>query len=239
MKNQMSDKACNGRLRRLPLRSRMLRFGFILARKLLFNVRVTGRENISAHNVIVVANHLSWIDFLLIWTILPAEPRLYILGASQADNSRFKHWLRITFGGIMVFERGANWVGKDALLQPVRTLESGASLLLFPEGDVGSKEGALMRLTRGVGHFALLAPDDCPILPIALSGVQELYWRKEIRVIVGEPFRVRAQGLDYRTAIDAAVNQIEAALRRLLPAYVEPVVAHKRLHFLTTLSDHL
>jgi 1-acyl-sn-glycerol-3-phosphate acyltransferase len=224
---------------RLPLRSRLLRALFALIWRVLFRVRVVGKESLTGHNCIVVANHLSWIDHLLLWTILPPEPRLYLVGASQSVSSPFKAWLLRNFGGVIAFERGARWVGKDTLRKPLKALQSGASLLLFPEGDTGPKEGELMPLTRGVGHFILLAPEGCPILPIALSGVQELYWRKPMTVIVGEPFYVRSEGLERHAAIEAAVNQVSAALRSLIPAYEEPIVGKKRLLFLTHLADNL
>ncbi len=95
----------------------------------------------------------------------------------------------------------------------------------------------MLPLKRGVGHFALRA--DYYILPISLSGVKELYWRKPIRVIIGKPFRVVTSGEARHAAIDAAVHQVASALRELLPAYQEPPIGNKRLRFLTDLSDHL
>jgi 1-acyl-sn-glycerol-3-phosphate acyltransferase len=224
---------------RLPSRSRLLRRLFGLAWRVLFRVRVVGRENLPDRNCIVVANHLSWIDHLLLWSMLPPEPRLYLVGASQSASSPFKVWLLHTFGGIITFERGAHWVGKDTLRRPLQALKSGASLLLFPEGNTGPKEGELLPLTRGVGHFVLLAPQGCPILPIALSGVQELYWKKPMTVIVGKQFCIQGEGLDRHAAVDAAVDQVAAALRSIIPPYEEPVVDKKRLLFLTHLADNL
>jgi 1-acyl-sn-glycerol-3-phosphate acyltransferase len=224
---------------RLPPSSQPLRSLFRLAGRVLFHVRVIGKENIPGHNCIVVANHLSWIDHLLLWSVLPAEPRLYLVGASQSISSPFKGWLLRTFGGVIAFERGAQWVGKDTLKKPLQALQNGASLLLFPEGNTGPKEGELLPLTRGIGHFVLRAPEDCPILRIALSGVQELYWGKQIAVIVGKPFRVSSAGPNRHAAIEAAVNQVTTALRSIIPPYEEPVVAKKRLRFLTNLSEKL
>ena len=224
---------------RLPWRSRVLRQLFHLAFRVLFRVRVIGKENFPGRNCMVVANHLSWIDHLLLWSILPHEPRLYLVGASQSVSSPFKAWLMRTFGGIIAFERGARWVGKDTLKKPLQALESGASLLLFPEGNVGPKEGELKSLTSGIGHFVLLAPEGCPILPIALSGVQELYWGKPMTVIIGKPFRVDRDVSNRHAAIEAAVNQVATALRSIIPPYEEPIVAKKRLLFLTHLADEL
>lgn len=102
---------------------------------------------------------------------------------------------------------------------------------------MSKQEGQLLPLKRGIGHFALRA--DYPILPIALSGVKELYWRKPMRVMIGKPFRVVIDREDRRHAIDAAVHQVDAELRALLPRYQEPAKTSKHLRFLTDLSDHL
>jgi 1-acyl-sn-glycerol-3-phosphate acyltransferase len=221
----------------MPWRNRAFRVFLILNRWLLFDVRIEGRQNIPKGNCIVVANHLSWIDHLLVMTVLPIEPRPYLVGASQSISSPFKAWLLNTLGGVIPFERGADYVGKDTLARPLQVLECGASLVLFPEGDVSKEEGKLLPLRSGIGHFAMRA--DYPIVPIALSGVRELYWRKPIRVIIGKPFRVRVEEKNRRAAIDSAVRQVDTVLRDLVPDYVEPPVKVKHLHFLTDLSDHL
>lgn len=221
----------------MPWQSRLFRLLLTLARNLLFDCKIIGRENIPSGNCMIVANHLSWIDHLLLMTVLPAEPRPYLIGASSSIASPFKAWLLQTLGGVIPYERGARWVGRDTLARPLEVLRSGASLVLFPEGNVSGKEGELLPLLRGIGHFALQAP--YPVLPIALSGVKELYWRKRMQVIIGKPFCVEARGLSHREAIDAAVAQVDSALRGILPPFQEPVVTRKPLHFLTDLSDHL
>lgn len=221
----------------LPLHNRIFR-GFVhLAFSLLFNISVENAGRLPKEGCIVVANHLSWIDHLLLMTVLPAEPRPYLLGAGQSLNSGFKAWLLNTFGGVILFPRGANWVGKDTFRKPRAVLESGATLVLFPEGNVGQEEGKLLPLQRGVGHICL--DRDYSIVPIALSGVRELYWRKRIRVIIGQPFQVTPQVTSRRAAIDAATDRVRCALEQTLPEYTEPSVRIKPLRFLTNLSDHL
>ena len=76
------------------LRSRLL---FQVLARILFKVRVIGRENIPEGNYIVVGNHLSWIDPFLLMLILPARPRLYFIGAQQAVNRGWKAGQRIQF----------------------------------------------------------------------------------------------------------------------------------------------
>ncbi len=233
MKNQNAAKLTTQFGPQISLRGRLLRRFIQLATHLLFKVEILGADNVPSGNYIVVANHLSWIDHLLLLFVLPPAPRLYLVGAAQAINKPWKVWLMETFGGIIPFERGANWVGRETLTRPLEVLESGASLLLFPEGDVGLNEGELLPLKRGVGHFITRAPANIPILPIALSGVKELYWRKPIRVIIGEPFQIARAGTSHRAVINNTVAQVTRNLRALLSCYEEPVVAKKHLLFLT------
>ncbi len=221
----------------LPWKVRVFRWLMRFAFASLFNIKVEHADRFPKENCIVVANHLSWIDHLLLMTVLPAEPRPYLLGAGQSLNSGFKAWLLRNLGGVILFPRGASWVGRDTFRKPRLVLESGASLVLFPEGGVGQEEGKLLPLLRGVGHFCIDAEN--PVLPIALSGVRDLYFRKRIRVIVGEPFRVRKIAANRHAAIDAVTEQVRGALEGILPEYVEPNVRLKPLHFLTSLSDHL
>lgn len=217
------------------LRIRAARWIFARLVHLFFRVYVDGFENIPKGNYIVLANHLRWIDPFLLFAVLPAEPRLYFIGAEQAVNRGWKAGVMEFFDVMIPFERGARWIGRDVFIKPLNVLRNGAVLAFFPEGDSGSREGALMPLQRGIGHFILQA--DYPILPIALSGTLELYWQKEITVTIGTSFRVNVQGLAHREAIDAAVGQVTNQLRAIIPPYQEPVVAKKRLRFLTTLLD--
>ncbi|MBM3129871.1 MAG: 1-acyl-sn-glycerol-3-phosphate acyltransferase [Chloroflexi bacterium] len=209
------------------------RWMFQVLARLLFRLRVVGRENIPAGNYIVVANHLSWIDPFLLVAVLPARPRLYFIGARQAVNRDWKARLVRKFDMLIPFERGASWVGKDVLAKPLQVLTTGAVLGLFPEGNLGPAEGAVQPLCSGIGHLALNAR--CSILPIALCGVRELYFGKPITLIIGKPFRAQVDGMTRREALDAAVAQVADALRALLPPYVEPQPRFKLMRFLTNL----
>ena len=203
----------------------------------LFRVQVTGMENLPRGNYIALANHLRWIDPLVLLAALPAEPRVYFIGAQQAFQTRWKKWLMKLYDAWIPAQRGARWMGKDVFQLPLRVLESGAALAFFPEGDSGSREGELMPLKRGIGHFVLRA--DFPIVPIALSGTLELYWQKQIQVIIAKPFCVNVANLSHHAAIDAAVEQVTQKLQANLPAYQEPVVEKKRMRFLTDIIDRV
>jgi 1-acyl-sn-glycerol-3-phosphate acyltransferase len=203
--------------------------------RVLFRVRVVGAENIPDGNYIVIANHLSWADPFLLLTVLPPAPRLYFIGPLQALNQGWKGWMVRTFDVMIAFERGAAWVGKDMLKTSLLVLQKGAVLGLFPEGHLGPREGELEPLQRGIGHLVLKA--NCPVLPFALSGVQELYLRKPITVVIGKPFRVAAEGYGRHAEVDAAIARITDELRGLIPPYIEHKPRIKVWRRLTYLLD--
>ncbi len=206
-----------------------------LTAHLLFRLRVDGRENIPKGNYIVIANHLSWIDPFLLVLALPSEPRLYFIGPFQAINAGWKGWILRTFDVMVAFERGATWQGKQMFKTSLEILHDGAVLGLFPEGKIGPREGELEPLQRGIGHLVLRA--ECPVLPVAFSGVRELYLRKQVTVVVGKPFQVTATGSDRHAEVDAAVERIAHELRSLIPPYVEPHPRVKLWRHLTYLLD--
>lgn len=220
----------------LPSRCRTLRTVLRGVGRALFDVRVEGRQNIPAGNCVIVANHLSWLDAILLLLYLPPEPRIYILGAAQAVDQPWKKRLMEWLDMMVPAVRGAHWVGKEVLAKPLKILDNGASLALFPEGEVGRREGELLPLQTGVGH--LLKHAGVPVLPIALSGTRELWWHKRIRVIIGQPFRVAVPQGGNHMAVAAIVKQVTEQMQRLLPRYVEPAAAWKPLrHLLTDLPD--
>ncbi len=206
-----------------------------VAARLLFRLQIEGTENIPKGNYIVIANHLSWIDPFLLMLALPSRPRLYFIGPVQALNMGWKAWAMRTFDVMVPFKRGAIWQGKEMFKTSLEVLQNGASLGLFPEGRIGPREGALQPLQRGIGHLVLKA--DCPVLPVALSGVRELYLRKSVTIVVGQPFRLASAGTDRHAEVDAAVARIARALRELIPPYVEPRPRIKVWRRLTYLLD--
>lgn len=213
---------------RTPLRTKIFRW--VVARLLswLFRIRVEGRENIPDGGYIVYANHLSWVDTPLLLTTLPSEPRAYVIGEAKGLRALWKRAIVWLVGCVITFERNAE--SREIFSKPVEVLRAGAVLAFFPEGVRRDEEGTLAPFRRGIGHFTLQA--DVPLLPVALSGAYDLYWQKEIVVKIGKPFRVDVAGLDERAAVDAIVHRAEAELRAILPAYVEPVVAKKRMRWL-------
>jgi 1-acyl-sn-glycerol-3-phosphate acyltransferase len=101
-------------------------------------------------------------------------------------------------------------------------LARGDGIMLFPEGRLGEAEGKMhLPLKRGTVLYAMRS--GVPIVPVAIIGTRELYFRKRLTLRFGPPLQVSHQKRPKRPDIDQALAQLEAALMELLPQnYQEP-----------------
>lgn len=183
--------------------------------RLCFRFQVEGRENIPrSGNYIVIANHLNWLDEFAILLLFPPEPRLHFLADPTILVTRkFQWWLIRTTGGYVPVVRERH--GDQALFHHVdRCLEVGGAIAIFPEGNYGPKEGEMMPFKKGFAHFAIKA--GVPVIPVALSGTQDLWFRKRIRVVIDGA--LLPAGHDPASLTEAGFER----LTELMPAYSEP-----------------
>jgi 1-acyl-sn-glycerol-3-phosphate acyltransferase len=72
-----------------------------------------------------------------------------------------------------------------------------------------------------------------PIVPIALIGTHDLFLRKELTIRVGEPLYFSPTTRPKRQEIDTALENLQQAIRALLPTdYHEPEGIKLLQHFL-------
>ena len=151
--------------------------------RLLFRVRVEGLEHLPRRQMIVCANHMSWIDAFLVLLFLPAEPRLFVLGRrtavmTTAWRTRVVNWL-----GIMIpLDLDQPEV---AMRQMGHVLEQGGSLVIFPEGGWGYVESALKPLRTGAARLSLWS--GLPIVPVGITGASRLRLRGRLTLRIGAP----------------------------------------------------
>jgi 1-acyl-sn-glycerol-3-phosphate acyltransferase len=122
-------------------------------------------------------------------------------------------WIIRTTGGYVPVIRDRH--GDKALFVHVdRCLEVGGAVAIFPEGNYGPREGELMPFKKGFAHFAIKAR--VPVVPVAISGTQDLWFRKQIRVLIGRP--ISPDGHDPTSLTEAAFQR----MKELMPPYSEP-----------------
>jgi 1-acyl-sn-glycerol-3-phosphate acyltransferase len=129
--------------------------------------RVDGCEYVNPHRPqILVSNHASYLDGLLLFAWLPGRPRFIIKGELT------RVWVLRTF----LEKIGAEFVERFAFDKSVedaerlaRLLQRGESLMFFPEGTFRRPPGLLpFRL----GAFSIAVRDQAPLLPLVIRGTR-------------------------------------------------------------------
>src|SRR6184192_4114346 len=181
----------------------------------LFRITVEGRERIpTAGAYVLIDNHLNWLDSFAILATFPAEPRVHFLGDTTLLVTRRVQWALVkSVGGFIPVNRKAR---PDTVLfdHVNRCLQRGGVVALYPEGNYGAAEGEIMPFKKGFAHFAI--DNHVAVLPVALSGTQDLWLRKTVRLVIGpmiDTTGLRADSLD---------TLAEASIRELLPSYRDP-----------------
>ncbi len=153
---------------------------------------------------ILVANHLSAIDILLLLQ-LPPDARCWA-----------KTWpFRMPFLGALMKLCGHLRVERENVLeQAAQSLRRGVSLYVFPEGT-RSRNGRLGRFHDGA--FLLAARTNCPVVPIAIHGSGRCMIPDHIR-IHDVPLRVEPLGILHA---DPAAEKPHLDLKRRAFAMIE------------------
>ncbi len=185
--------------------------------RLFFRVRVRGLENVPSTHAIVCANHLGWADAFMVLLFLPVEPRIYILGERLVkDISGFRNWV---INGLEVMVALDRDKPREALRIMEDVLRRGGSLLIFPEGQLGTEEGNLRELQHGASHLSVAS--GALLLPVGLTGTSELWLRRTLTIRIGQLILPTEFEGDLRTRIHAMTARLDTSMRRLLPGDFE------------------
>jgi len=201
--------------RKATLAYRALRLWAVPLLHSLFHIMVEGREYIpSDRNYVLIANHLNWLDSFAILAEFPTEPRVHFLGDTTILITRRFQWAMVkSVAGFIPVNRKLH---PDTVLfdHVNKCLQRGGVLALYPEGNYGPAEGELLPFKKGFAHFAI--DNHVPVLPVALSGMKDLWLRKTVRLTVGEPMQSNGH------TVESLVALAETRMRALLPPYRDP-----------------
>ena len=132
--------------------------------RLLYRVEVIGAENMPqpGERAVVVVNHVSWLDGLLLAVLLPGKPVFAVHSKVVA-----LWWIKPALKLFRAFPVDpTNPMSTKAMVRAVR---DGNTLVIFPEGRI-TVTGALMKVFDGPGMVADKA--DAPIIPVRIDGAQ-------------------------------------------------------------------
>ena len=110
----------------------------------------------------VVVNHVSFLDGLLLAAFLPGKPTFAV-----ATSIAKAWWVKPFLGLFDAFP--VDPLNPMAAKAMVKAVQSGRTLVIFPEGRI-TTTGALMKVFDGPGMVADKA--DAPIVPVRIDGAQ-------------------------------------------------------------------
>ncbi|MGD2069433.1 MAG: 1-acyl-sn-glycerol-3-phosphate acyltransferase [Gemmatimonadota bacterium] len=195
--------------------------------QLAFGVHVEGREHLEGlDRFILVANHNSHLDVLLLFHILPVRHlrRTHPVAAYEYfSRSRALLWLLDRLLEPVWIVRGGGRppasaprtaaAEVDALEGMRMRLAEGHSLVIFPEGTRGAA-GRMTPFKTGVGRLAADFPD-VPVVPVFLSGPERALPRSSLLLLpvwnlvtVGPPRLFAGNPGDFTAEVEGAVREL-------------------------------
>jgi 1-acyl-sn-glycerol-3-phosphate acyltransferase len=170
-----------------------------------------------AEQRIYFANHQSHADLLMIWAALPQELRSITRPIAARDywtRTPLRQWITTAVFNAVYVDRARAAPAADGSPEPdplqplVQALDSGDSIILFPEGTRGHAEEP-QPFKAGLYNLALRFPD-VVLVPAWIDNVQRVMPKGEVvpvpilcSVTFGAPIRV-LPGEERRTFLDRA-----------------------------------
>ncbi|MGE4560257.1 MAG: 1-acyl-sn-glycerol-3-phosphate acyltransferase, partial [Desulfobulbus sp.] len=137
--------------------------------RVLFRVEVKGPlAGLAAPRLLVVANHQSFLDGLLLGLFLPINP-VFVVHTTIASHWFFRAVLSL------VDHLAVDPANPMAMKTVVRLIESGRPVVIFPEGRI-TTTGSLMKVYEGPAFVA--ARTGATILPVRLEGPAHSYFSR-------------------------------------------------------------
>ncbi len=181
-------------------------------------LRISGVERLPQDACVVVANHASYFDGVVLTAALP--PSFSFVIKREMTSVPLAHLLLRRLGSEFV-ERFDSHRGAADARRIFRKARRGDALAFFPEGTFYAEPG--LRRFR-TGAFAAAARADLPVVPVVIRGARRLLparrWlpaRCPIEVVVTAPIEAPPAGEGHR-----ASRLLQAARGRILEHLDEP-----------------
>ncbi|HEV3143399.1 MAG TPA: lysophospholipid acyltransferase family protein [Gemmataceae bacterium] len=149
----------------------ILRWIFGMAAILCFGFRILRQRRLPEHGpVLVLANHQSYLDILLIG--LACNRRLIFVARVGLARNPVLAWIMRQFDTVLIDNEG---LGKSGLQAVERMLCEGRATLIFPEGE-RTRDGKMQELKPGVTLLIRRVPN-LTVVPAAAAGAFEAWPR--------------------------------------------------------------
>ena len=132
-----------------------------------YKLEVNGVKNIpSSGGVLLLGNHISWIDWAVVLMATPREVRFVM--DKTIYNKWFLTWILKIFKCIPI----SNGSSKTTIKTIAKQLDEGNIVVLFPEGAI-TRNGHLGEFKRGFEKILELTSTDVKVIPFYIRGLWE------------------------------------------------------------------
>jgi acyl-[acyl-carrier-protein]-phospholipid O-acyltransferase/long-chain-fatty-acid--[acyl-carrier-protein] ligase len=137
--------------------------------RLFFRVEVSAQQaNFNHERLLIVANHQSFLDGLLVGLFLPIDP-VFVVHTTIAESFFFRILLS------QVDYLAVDPTSPMAMKKVIRLIESGRPVVIFPEGRI-TLTGSLMKVYDGPAFVA--AKTGATVVPVRLDGAARSYFSR-------------------------------------------------------------
>lgn len=170
-----------------------LRPSFWLLFKIFLRFKVKGKENLNdlERPLLIVTNHISYLDTILLYVSLPLGKKLFPI-----RSIAWSLLLRVPMVNVVLIMGGTYFVHKGigldiALRKPLERLRNNGVVHIFPEGK-RKFDGKVGQCKRGAPYLAFNSK--AQILPVGIRGIRKMtifdfVMRKRQAVVqIGKPF---------------------------------------------------
>ncbi|MDQ8186735.1 MFS transporter [Pelagicoccus sp. SDUM812002] len=179
--------------------------------KVFYPMRLKGLENMpQSGGVLVVSNHVSYADALLIFLASPRPVRF--MGTDEMLRFPLMRWAYRKFNVIAVSPKSA----KEAVAKSVKALDAGDVVCIFPEGAL-TRTGMIMPFKKGAELMARLS--GAAVLPASIDGM----WGSVLS-FSDKPFRY-SRGMPMRRPVSVSFGEALSGDAATAPAMQDAVEA--------------
>jgi len=134
----------------------------------LFRTEVSGNPMVTSHKLLIIANHESFLDGLLLAVTLPQQP-LFVVHTGVSRSLFFR-----------VLLHAIDYLAVDptspmAMKSVIKIIDGGRPVVIFPEGRI-TTTGSLMKTYDGPAFVA--AKTGATILPVRIEGAARTYFSR-------------------------------------------------------------
>jgi long-chain acyl-CoA synthetase len=181
-----------------------------------FHLKVTGREKLPSNGPFIISsNHQSYLDPLILASLLPSElfVRTFAVGTSDIFGKGFMRRLARSIK-VVVLDPDANLV--PAMRAGAFGLRHGLALVLYPEGE-RSIDGTPRIFKKGAAILSIHL--QVPIVPVAIEGFYDAWPRnqafrgfKPLKMIFGDPILPPPESEASEAAYEKLTSDLKARI---------------------------